>query len=250
MPCWQIYAVDAVRSSAKIILDTGSGAGVVSGNRTAFTSWHSHTIRIEGTGLAQLWDQRIGKFLAGKIAATWIRPNHVTAVDLVIGLASGIAIGTGYPNLGAFLFLAARLIDCVDGELARIQGSSSKFGAYFDLVTGTLTYLSLFAGLGAWSYLNADPGYVTILLAVVLAAVVVNALLLLVRQWLLHDDSEEFPTIGAINLEDGAYLIPVAIWFGFPYETFAAVTIGAAIFVCWHVMWTGYRVITLLRSSK
>ncbi len=199
-------------------------------------------------GVPRLWDQRIGHWIARRIAGTRLRPNHVTAVDLVVGLASGVAIAIDHPDLGALLFLVARLIDCVDGELARIQGTSSKFGEYFDLFAGTCTYLSFFAGLAVWSYLHENGEFVSVLLLIVLAAVMLNTVLLLVRQKLLHDRTEEFPTLGRLNLEDGAYLIPVGIWLGFPFETFAFVSIGAALFVLWHSLQTARRAVVLLRS--
>jgi phosphatidylglycerophosphate synthase len=164
-----------------------------------------------------LWDQKIGRWLARPLAGTSVRPNHVTVVDLVIGVASGVAIAFDHPSLGGVLFLIARLVDCVDGELARLQGTSSKFGEYFDLVAGSATYLAFFAGLAAWSYAHVRSDHVTILLVVILAAVLVNTVLLMVRQRLLRDHGEEFPTFGRINLEDGAYLIPVGLWLGYPF---------------------------------
>ncbi len=196
-----------------------------------------------------LWDQKIGRWIARPFVATPVRPNHVTAVDLIIGVASGVAIAFDYPDVGGVLFLIARLVDCVDGELARLQGTSSKFGEYFDLVTGLTTYLAFFAGLAAWSYAHVRSEYVTILLVVVLAAVIVNTVLLLTRQHLLRDRSEEFPTFGRINLEDGAYLIPVGLWLGYPFETFAVVTIGAALFVTWHSLLTAYRAVVAARGE-
>ncbi len=198
--------------------------------------------------MPRLWDQRIGHWVAQRVAGTWLRPNHVTAVDLVVGLACGVALAVDYPDLGAFLFLLARLIDSVDGELARIQGTSSKFGAHFDLFAGTCTYLSFFAGLAVWSYLYENSEFVSVLLLIVLAAVLLNTVLLLVRQRFLHDQTEEFPTFGQVNLEDGAYLMPVGIWLGFPFETFAFVSIGAALFVLWHSLQTVRRAVVLLRS--
>ncbi len=87
-----------------------------------------------------LWDQKIGRWLARPLVATPVRPNHVTAADLVIGVASGVVIAFDHPSLGGVLFLIARLVDCVDGELARLQGTSSKLGEYFDLVAGSATY--------------------------------------------------------------------------------------------------------------
>ncbi len=198
--------------------------------------------------MPRLWDQRIGHWIARRIAGTRLRPNHVTAVDLVVGLASGVVIAIDHPDLGALLFLMARLIDCVDGELARIQGTASKFGEYFDLFAGTCTYLSFFAGLAVWSYLHENGEFVSVLLLIVLAAVMLNTVLLLVRQKFLHDRTDEFPTLGWLNLEDGAYLIPVGIWLGFPFETFAFVSIGAALFVLWHSLQTARRAVVLLRS--
>ena len=188
-----------------------------------------------------LWDQMIGRWLARALAASPVRPNHVTAIDLLIGIASGIVTAYDHPSLGGVLFIIARLVDSIDGELARMQGTSSPFGAYFDLAAGTATYLSFFAGLAAWSYAHANAAQVTILLAIVLAAVLANSLLLLVRQHLLHDRGEEFPTFGHFNLEDGAYLVPVGLWLGYPFETFAVVSVGAALFLTWHALSTAYR---------
>lgn len=190
-----------------------------------------------------LLDQKFGRWLARPFVSTPLRPNHITAIDLIIGVGSGVAIWLDHLIIGGVLFIAARLIDCVDGELARLQGTTSKFGENFDLMVGCATYLAFFVGLAMWSYNHASADHVTTLLIVVLSCVIVNTALLLVRQYLLHDHSEEFPTVGSVNLEDGAYLIPIGLWLGYPFETFAVVTIGAAIFVAWHSLLTVYRIL-------
>ena len=88
----------------------------------------------------------------------------------------------------------------------------------------------------------------SVLLLIVLAAVTLNTVLLLAQQKLLHERTEEFPTLGRLNIEDGAYLMPVGIRLGFPFETFAFVSIGAALFVLWHSLQTARRAVVLLRS--
>lgn len=197
-----------------------------------------------------LWDQKVGRWLALPFVSTALRPNHITTVDLVIGIASGGAIALDHLNLGGVLFITARLIDCMDGELARLQGSSSSFGEHLDLMAGCVTYLAFFAGLAIWSYGHARFDHVTILLIVALSAIIVNTGLLLARKYFLHDRTEEFPTFGCVNLEDGAYLIPVGIWLGYPFETFAVVTTGAALFVTWHSLLTGYRAVIAVRRGE
>ena len=71
------------------------------------------------------WDQRTARFLVRPLASSWVRPNHVTAVTLVMVLTSGVLFGTGDVALmhwAAGLFVLARYLDHFDGELARLQG--------------------------------------------------------------------------------------------------------------------------------
>ena len=84
-----------------------------------------------------------------------ITANMVTLFTLGIGIASAafFAFG-GYWNtlVGAFLCLAASILDGCDGEVARLKLQESAFGCWLETVCDYLFYLCLFVGMtvGLW----------------------------------------------------------------------------------------------------
>jgi uncharacterized protein (TIRG00374 family) len=84
-----------------------------------------------------------------------ITANMVTLFTLGVGIASAafFAVG-GYWNtlVGAFLCLAASILDGCDGEVARLKLQESAFGCWLETVCDYLFYLCLFVGMtvGLW----------------------------------------------------------------------------------------------------
>jgi phosphatidylglycerophosphate synthase len=80
-----------------------------------------------------------------------ITPNQVSFLSAVFGLASAgffIFGETIYYRIGALLLLGANLLDCVDGQLARIQGSGTFLGRIIDGVADYITGFAVFIALG------------------------------------------------------------------------------------------------------
>ena len=66
---------------------------------------------------------------------TRITPDQVTWAALVVGLgAAGCFLrgGPGWLAAGALLYHLSFVLDCVDGKLARLQGSATLFGRWFE----------------------------------------------------------------------------------------------------------------------
>lgn len=85
--------------------------------------------------------------VANALKRTKITPTHVTFVSAGLSFGGGIAFGFGEYLLGALLTLLGSITDCVDGDLARITGRSSKSGAYLDHVFDRWTDAALIVGL-------------------------------------------------------------------------------------------------------
>jgi phosphatidylglycerophosphate synthase len=90
-----------------------------------------------------------------------LRPNQITVLSLIVGVAACAAYAATSPfvvALGLLAFHLHVLLDYVDGEVARCRGETSVAGAYLDLMTDRLTFpLFIFcAGVGAWRQLG-DP---------------------------------------------------------------------------------------------
>jgi len=82
-----------------------------------------------------------------------IRPNHVTLAGLVLVIIAGITFAAGHYGLGLMAGWLMTFLDTVDGKLARVTLTSSKFGHYFDhvidLVHPPLWYILWALGLPA-----------------------------------------------------------------------------------------------------
>ncbi|GGK83048.1 CDP-alcohol phosphatidyltransferase family protein [Mangrovihabitans endophyticus] len=67
----------------------------------------------------------------------WITPNLLSAIAFVFGIGSAVcfALGThAWLAVGALLFHLSFVVDCMDGKIARLNGTGSMFGAWFDFM--------------------------------------------------------------------------------------------------------------------
>jgi phosphatidylglycerophosphate synthase len=83
----------------------------------------------------------------------WITPNLLTLVATMLGVgaAACFAMQTrGWLIAGALLFHASFVVDCMDGKIARLNGTGSMFGAWFDFMFDRLRVvlcgITLFGG--------------------------------------------------------------------------------------------------------
>ncbi len=82
---------------------------------------------------------------------TGVAPNAVTLFGLAVGLGSGaVAAVGGYGAVLAatLLFYLGMILDCVDGDLARIKLATSRRGQWLDSITDDLSVVFLTAGMG------------------------------------------------------------------------------------------------------
>ena len=91
-------------------------------------------------------------YLAARLPVT---PNQVTFMSYLVAVYSCILLVKGYPNgflWGAVVFIAFIVVDCVDGNLARVRGMTSPEGQFLDgLITPFLQPLVFLAvGTGLW----------------------------------------------------------------------------------------------------
>ena len=173
------------------------------------------------------------------LAKAGITPNQVTAVTLVMALAAAWLFTRGdaaSANWAGSLFVLARFLDHFDGELARLTGKTSRFGYYFDYVTGGISYASLFLGIGI-GLANGPLGLWAIGLGAAGAAAALISLVLnldLDRGLQLADGATVgYPGMAGFELEDGVYLIAPIAWLGWLTPFFVAAGIGAVVYCLW-----------------
>ncbi len=92
----------------------------------------------------------VGMRLARALLPTPVSPDHVTLGCLALGLAAGWCFVPASPAvnaLGFALFIASDLLDSADGQLARLRGSSTRFGRIVDGVSDNTRFINLYLSI-------------------------------------------------------------------------------------------------------
>jgi len=103
--------------------------------------------------------------VAGLLDRPGITPNRITVVGLVIGLAAAGAAGQAWWWIALVLWLGSRLLDGLDGPLARRRGvADSGAGGFLDIMADFTVYGSFVIGVGIGSGQSLVP-FLLVLLA-------------------------------------------------------------------------------------
>ncbi|OFW17042.1 MAG: hypothetical protein A3F70_05390 [Acidobacteria bacterium RIFCSPLOWO2_12_FULL_67_14] len=79
--------------------------------------------------------------------ALGIHPNVLTLVGVILNVAAAWALGLDRFVLAGFFMIAANLFDFIDGKVAQITSTSSRFGAFWDSTLDRFSDIALFLGL-------------------------------------------------------------------------------------------------------
>ncbi len=82
---------------------------------------------------------------------TPLTPNQITVLSFLTGLlgASCFLLGSyGGSVLGALLLQFSTVLDCVDGEVARVKMLESPLGEWLDITLDTVVHIAIFLGVG------------------------------------------------------------------------------------------------------
>ena len=88
-----------------------------------------------------------GLRLARALAPTAVTPNQVTVWGMLVGVLAGhlFFYSSRTVNLiGVALFIVSDIFDSADGQLARLRGSSTRFGRALDGINDNLRFVNLY----------------------------------------------------------------------------------------------------------
>jgi phosphatidylglycerophosphate synthase len=131
-----------------------------------------------------LWNRFVARPLAAvllvPLARTRVTPNQVTLATLVVFVA-GAAMLAACPARGALVGAVAILelsyvLDCVDGQLARMKGTSSPVGAHLDFLMDEIKAFVLVAAVAIrlWRGSGGDRWLLEGLLGLVAVATAIS----------------------------------------------------------------------------
>ena len=81
---------------------------------------------------------------------TWVTPDQVTYISIFIGLISAYIFSLGTPwsfFLAGIVLELVLILDCVDGQLARVKKCASDWGRLLDGIAGYIIYLAVLGGI-------------------------------------------------------------------------------------------------------
>jgi phosphatidylglycerophosphate synthase len=93
---------------------------------------------------------------ARALAGTPATPNQVTVFTMLLSIVTGTLLAAGWNIVGGIGIQVVSVIDGVDGELARIKGMSTRFGALLDAVTDRYADAFMIGGMTVYAWRFED----------------------------------------------------------------------------------------------
>jgi hypothetical protein len=170
------------------------------------------------------------------IYSTNITPNQLTVFATLLGITAGVCLATAVPMLiipAAVLLVAYIVIDCADGQLARMKRNGTRIGRILDGISDYVVETAIYLGLGiGLTIAGNNPVSTWILLVASAASNIVHAVLVdyyrnmfldnvLQRVSLFDEDMEEFrQEYLRLNTMKGSYFQKLVLWAYFRYSSF------------------------------
>ena len=101
---------------------------------------------------------------------------------MLIGLGGAACFAVGSYKLGiigALLFQLSVIVDCCDGEVARLTFAESPFGQELDIIADNVVHMAIFAGIAWGGYLQGPWQHSLLPLVLGTVAIVANGFSLL-----------------------------------------------------------------------
>ena len=76
-----------------------------------------------------------------------IHPNTLTLIGVLINVAAALALALDHFVLAGVIMIVANIFDFIDGKVAHITNTVSRFGAFWDSTSDRFSDIALFLGL-------------------------------------------------------------------------------------------------------
>jgi len=192
--------------------------------------------------------------VASAIDRPWISPDRLTVAGLVLGLASALAAALTLWWLALVLWLVSRILDGLDGSLARLRrsredaaaGGSSEAGGFLDIVSDFVVYGATVFGVAVGTSIAFDAPWWPF--ALVLLTYYVNGAALLAFSSIAErtgrriDDGRSLSFLGRIA-EGTETIVVHSLWLVLPFLAWQIAVVWAVFVAASAVqrIFVGYR---------
>ncbi len=120
------------------------------------------------TNLARAWGARIVNPIARALGALGLSPNMLTVLGFIATVAVSVIVAVGPLPLAGLLLIITLGFDAVDGALARMTNTVSRFGAFLDSTLDRWAEIALYGAL-LWRFLRTNDDLAVLLAAAAMA---------------------------------------------------------------------------------
>ena len=106
------------------------------------------------TNWARKWGATVIQPIALFLARLGLTPNTITILGFLMTAAVAVVLATGRTQLAGVLLIGTLAFDAVDGTLARLMGTTSRFGAFLDSTLDRWAEVVIYAAL-VWVFLKS-----------------------------------------------------------------------------------------------
>ena len=108
------------------------------------------------------FNRKLSRPITRWLLRTPLSPNHITLLSGAVGVLGALCfLPGGYwgPLLGALLLQFSVVLDCCDGEVARVKFMESPLGDWLDIVCDTVVHIAVFLGMGVAVWRNGATSH-------------------------------------------------------------------------------------------
>lgn len=165
------------------------------------------------------FNRPVGRLLSKLLVHTPVSPNQVSVAATLLGLLSAWLFARGSHTAalwGAIALQISAIVDCVDGDLARVLFKESPLGKWLDIVGDQAVHIGVFVAIGVGLHRAGSEAPVMVLAAS--AAIGVAISFIIVMRGLLQPESQRNTRlqklIDATTNRDFSVLLIVLVLFG------------------------------------
>jgi phosphatidylglycerophosphate synthase len=201
-----------------------------------------------------LLHRRLSRPLTRVLLRTSISPNMITFAGVAVGMLGGLLIAFPGPvalAAGVACLVLSGVLDCSDGEVARLRFAESRLGHVLDVIGDTLVHFALLGGIVARAIRDGAPVGGGVVLALVLGALGAFAAI----TWSERTEERRRRVGGWENAVLDRVLSPLTTrdWYVFPLAFALAGRLDAlvpAAAVGAHVFWIGVTVVLVRALAR
>ena len=178
------------------------------------------------------WTHLMARPLVRPMIGTRIRPNHLTTLRLLSGLAACVCFAAGSDAgmiWGGALWLVSAFLDRADGELARLGKLMSPGGHTYDYYTDVLVNTLFFAAIGIGLRHSWLGGWSIPLGLVAAVSILLSSVFSERLERLSPPDTKAYSGFWGFDPDDALYLMGPLAWLGWLSPILVGAAIGASV---------------------